>query len=927
MEPKDERRSWRNLFRKRGPVRLPSLPGFFRRRRSIKSKDEGTGTLPPKPRHFASGVADVMLFQRERTGFPDEMVGYGMEAVSEVEQLLPPPQDGRRGRCPVCTLPLPCGIAHPPKEKKGFFGRSAPQKSKKFKGGAAPASKPRPRTRARSDGTSEDDDISESEDETGTATPGTRGRPKQQTRKHARKKTNVPQHETSGESDSSDTEYNSDAEKEEGTVKEGKEIVGRDHITASQLARIKRAWGIYDTGKVGRIDKDQVMGVMRELGQPCKSVAELEEFYEWADTDDVGRILLDEFINLMVVKVGFRSAVGVHFMIDSLKGFEMPSIAKRMQLHGHTSPINEKDLAKPVKKSSTLTSRKPNRKPVKGSKAIPPSITVRIAGGGAGFAAAETLLHVKPKVPRPKQKKTAGFKRRRSWGKISDQGDIDKSWGDHERNGEVRHGMRGSIAYNAEKGIMHKYEHKDLFFECPTPCHRHIEIEIIGDMKISRMDGRAVRDVVGSCRLDISHLRLLAGEHSKMIITNIYEPLRRHSDGRGIRIEGDDNVTDSQRRADVGTQNSGKDPPTKRGTEVVDEDIFLAPSHRVIGHLMLHMAPGLQEQSRSIEQDDDDKEIPWDLKPTDESSDAYIYDECILVLDKLVQEHEADKTGTRDSTGPCQVDLIWEKLDWQNLGVTSLGKVEAFIANDLSAMVDREILRTVYMLISNDLQTDVGREVSRRSWVRVKDFLDILCCQLIFKRIFAALEDVPNSPLAWDEPPPLIEIRVDKRQFAYLLKCCAMPMSQGELDSLWHQSSPDDTNTIVLVSGCYLATRKRFRPKRYGKGLNNTGTYHTSADYRAKMRLMQKRQRQKSALLKAKRETGITMDDWDGDSTRSAGDRSARGQRNGSHSIGSGRSARTLVLPNATTSRRGPGHGSHTDTRGDRGNNTKGRKR
>ena len=35
----------------------------------------------------------------------------------------------------------------------------------------------------------------------------------------------------------------------------------------------------------------------------------------------------------------------------------------------------------------------------------------------------------------------------------------------------------------------------DLFLECPNPCNQPLQIEIVGDAKVFRLDGRLVKDV------------------------------------------------------------------------------------------------------------------------------------------------------------------------------------------------------------------------------------------------------------------------------------------------------------------------------------------------------------------------------------------------------------------------------------------------
>jgi len=905
-------RSWRNLFRKKGSVQLPSLTGFLWKRKTQKENTEKMG----QPKSFGSialNKSQMMLFQREPTEGGD-MVGYGMEAVKEHGSVLPP-EHKNQGRCPVCTLPLPCGISHPPKPKKGIFGRSK-SKGKNTKDGAVPtfgsssaaahALKSRPRIRVRSDSSSEDEDDTEGEEES----PNTRRKHNRKTSKH-HKKTKVlllpntgkqikqkhrngkepvgnSGHESGSGSNSSDTEYDSDRE-QGGPIlaKEGKDVVGRDNVSAAQLEKINRAFNIFDRGKVGHIGKDQVMGVMRELGQPCKDVAELEEFYGWADTDESGRISIDEFINMLVVKVGYRSALGVHFIVDSLKGFTMPSVAERNAMHN----LAAASIKRPKKKKSTLTSRNPNKGSFK-TMDLPPTITARMAGGGAGFAPLETILYIKPKKPHKAKGKAPVRNRVRSWGMVSDQGDIDKSWGEHEQDGKILHGSEKSPStkmqqFKKEKGRMNKYEHKDFFVECPDPCTRMLEIELIGDLHSFRLDGRQIRDVVGSCRVDMTHLKLLPGEKSKMIIVDVYKP-RPRGDVGDIREENAENGETHVAPKQESTQNergsvkkessakqivkSGTPPKSSDPQELFhggfDENAFVEPSHHIVGHLMLHLGRGLLERSRELEKKEDEKEVPWDLQANlDDSTNAFIYDECISVLDTLVHEHEADKAGTRDDADPCQLDAIWEKMDWQNLGIVALGKIEKFIINDFAAMVDHEILMCVYQCVNGNRAATVDEPApaaTRRSWVQVTDLLEILCCQLNFKRIYTALEDVPKSPLALDEPPPLNEIRVDKRQFAYLLKRCAMTMMQQELDDMWHLSSPDDDNTILLSVGCRLATQKRFWPTRYLESVQQTHST-TGHDYRAKLQKMQRRQRQKSALADARKELGRNDSDDDDD--------------------------------------------------------------
>ena len=906
-------RSWRNLFRKPGKLKLPSLAGFLKSKKHKSKKESSDGDGAPKT--MASAViGNMMLFQRQDSGADGEMVGYGMEEVKEPEPVLQIDRGKSRKRCPVCTLPLPCGIDHPPQERKGFFGKRKGTVTSKAGAvadaaaarhhGASTKESTRPRIRVRSHSSSEE------EKEEGKMTKRLKKKVKKKTAKHsaavddakepAKAGQNLHLHparakivaktsrkgwggsgvsdSVSGSGYSTATDY---AVYTDGDSNEGKDIVGRDNITEAQLEKIERAFKMFDRTNSGHVGKDQLVGVLRELGQPIKNEEELEELYVWADTDESGRISFDEIINLLVAKIGYRAASGVHFVVDTLKGFTMPTAAERSLMHG------KQPATGPVKIHSTLTSRKPNK--ATHAPDVPPIITVRLSGGGAGYAPNETVIRIKPRQKGNRNRHPPSqFARRKSWGTLAQEGEADQK---HKKK-------------KKQLGNTHHYEHGDYFVECPDPCKKMLEIELVGNVKMFRMDGRAIRDVVGCCRIDISHLKIRNGEESKTVGADVYKPrLRANEHGHAGEYLGDTSKmkkmgkapkkaacgSDHEKRphrilSSISRRSNISDEPHHHRA-VVDEDDFAEPSDELVGRIVFHMKRGLQEQSRKLGDDEEEDEIPWDmLGDLGNLDNPYIFDECIEVLSSLVTEHHEQREGTRDSADPLKVDIIWEKMDWQTVGLVSLGRIERFIQNDFTAMVDNEILMCVYQSLYTT-EINVVPTPSRRSWVDVEHFLELLCCQLNFKRIFTALEDVPHSPLAWEQPPSLITIRVDKRQFAYLLKRSAMALNDDEFDEMWSQCDPNDANdsTILLHTGCRMATEKRFWPKQYRKRINQI-IKATAGGVRAKARMQQKKVRQKDSLQTARRETGYS--DHPGKDAKPKG---GNGRGNGGKTGGKGR--------------------------------------
>ena len=256
-------------------------------------------------------------------------------------------------------------------------------------------------------------------------------------------------------------------------------------------------------------------------------------------------------------------------------------------------------------------------------------------------------------------------------------------------------------------------------------------IEIIGDAKNFRMDGRLIRDVIGCARVDISKL---TDDETKVEI-KLFKPVC-HRDSTGHQMPGYDphakrghtRAKSGRTRAKSGRRSPAngqlgvngqtsplqgaaskleavqaisttsrtssnmsatsdaseltvakrkvRQPKPRPSAAVFDEEELAEPSEEVIGTIHATIKRSLQESSEDVEGLGSAVNEVWQS-----DVDAFMYDEVAEKLDALVAEN--DDRQNRNT----QLNQLWTELDWNCSGLVSMAAIDKMIGKKFGGVL------------------------------------------------------------------------------------------------------------------------------------------------------------------------------------------------------------------------------------------------
>ena len=258
--------------------------------------------------------------------------------------------------------------------------------------------------------------------------------------------------------------------------------------------------------------------------------------------------------------------------------------------------------------------------------------------------------------------------------------------------------------------------------ECPAPCDKVLTIEIIGEAKNFRMDGRLIRDVVGCARVDIFKLT----DDDEKIEIKLYKPLPRGDELMNPRAKGTHRKPRSRSPAGADSSPQGKgggggkskrDPRAasatsalskasdatttsavsgtsdtsrfvaagrrlkRRPSSIFDEEQLAEPSEEVIGVIHATLKRALQESSADVEGLGSAVNEIWHS-----DVDAYMYDQVAEQLDLLVEEN------SKRQNPDTRLNQLWQDLDWNTSGLVSIAAIDKLIAEKFGVLQNIDTL-------------------------------------------------------------------------------------------------------------------------------------------------------------------------------------------------------------------------------------------
>ena len=98
-----------------------------------------------------------------------------------------------------------------------------------------------------------------------------------------------------------------------------RKLMAKMQLSSENLARITISFRKFDPDNTMLIDKGRLALVMEDLGRKPENQEELNNLFRQTDKDASGNINFDEFVSMMVTRVGFRATPGVMVSITSLE--------------------------------------------------------------------------------------------------------------------------------------------------------------------------------------------------------------------------------------------------------------------------------------------------------------------------------------------------------------------------------------------------------------------------------------------------------------------------------------------------------------------------------------------------------------------------------------------------------------------------------
>lgn len=324
---------------------------------------------------------------------------------------------------------------------------------------------------------------------------------------------------------------------------------------------------------------------------------------------------------------------------------------------------------------------------------------------------------------------------------------------------------------------------KEVFLNCEEPCTELLRIELVGDAKQFRLDGRFIRDVVGCAAIDISKLTDLDIKVPQPLYKPIHSAMLRS-----------------------------------------DEHAFSEPSNEKVGMLHMRLKRAVQETKLIGKKGKNGVQQVHEAEVWQTDIDLYLYDEANMQLKMLVAstgksfspERLGATFGTKDHMFDDEGELyeheaMWETIDWLGLGMVAVHSIDKYIKVKFPIMQNIDTLILAYGMM-NARHDGVPVLSTRRTWVERDGFLPLLCAQLIFKRFWSIFERIATdiNPFAYT-----FKVMVDVRELAFIVKrsgCKGVGLQEADIPALFARCSPDEHGKIMLARACRIVTMKTFFP-------------------------------------------------------------------------------------------------------------------
>ena len=409
-------------------------------------------------------------------------------------------------------------------------------------------------------------------------------------------------------------------------------------LSTAQYDRIRMSFEKFDPDKTGHIDRERLGLIMEDLGKKPESEEEINGLFRVTDKDASGLIAFDEFVSMMVLRVGFRATPGIRVGLRVMVLEHQPWAMFRQKRKQSAADPTRKTYAGP---------------------------TVQFKMG----ANAQTL---KPAI------------------KLSSKAD----GGKHTR---TRISADAANAVNRARAIEYS---ADVFIECDDPATLPIRIEAIGPAKKFRADGRMLKDLLACGEIDVA--KLTDVDESRDVKLYVPKPmnmdqapLRRVSDLSDLSDSETglmDGLLEVKNNRANGAVSARKRRLKKLQRVVSENDAEIPVTDELYATLEIKVKRFLKEAKDMVE----NSVRPGAGLIHDPDVDQMLYDELETKLKDIIQadlenKHknrmglvrlDGDETKRASRTGlapETEIEEWWFELDFQNMWIVSLHRLDEFI--------------------------------------------------------------------------------------------------------------------------------------------------------------------------------------------------------------------------------------------------------
>ena len=544
--------------------------------------------------------------------------------------------------------------------------------------------------------------------------------------------------------------------------KKVKKLMAKMQLSNENLARITMSFKKFDPEGTALVDKDRLALIMEDLGRKPESNEELDSLFRQTDKDASGLITFDEFVSMMVLRVGFRATPGVMITVTSLEFAE-----------GYLNAYDSK------RRGSGM---QPKRK------------------GSCKRRAPQLELHVAGCAPVA----IKGTKERSTtFGLLYDQKAFlacpnpctepcgIEAIGDQKQfrfDGRLLKDVIGCNSFDLDQMsdqpttiTLPLYKPLDTNI-CAV--RRNSDLSSAGDLSaVSNQESEEARDNEQDGKAKPrrpshaeSHQCIVAPDLGEQVGT-LHLTARRH-----LREAKETFADSTYTNEDMG------------GPDASQEEYELVQTR-------------LKRMVRDV----------GDAVDAVDAVDASPYGSAFgggAAGGELTRTDSWFKAKKPED----DLDLVWASLDFQGLGLIPLDTVRRYIIKQLPLLNDMPMLLTAYrtMLASKRQYFEDFTSIAadRRCWVAQRDFGELLCNLFFLKRFWEIYEIIADSKEVKAGREDAFAPHVDVREFSYIAKRAGQRLSEHEVEMWFEACLPvgSEAATVPLVLACHMAASKVFFP-------------------------------------------------------------------------------------------------------------------